>query len=455
MHGKHPWLASLLLAPTVGLVLSGCGAARRPVPGEGATGRPAAERIRPATERAPATSAAVEETLAALKRNAKAERSKWRTKTFEEFERSVYKEPGEGGKYIVSGDTPITDRKQLQEFFETRIKQDPPETRPGALAVMRTGGQDAVWNSTQKRQLTYCVSTGFGSRHQQVVADMEAATGAWEQVADVDFVHLAAQDASCNAGNANVVFDVRPVNVNGQYLARAFFPNEPRGACNVLIDESAFQLDPSGKLMLVGILRHELGHTLGWRHEHTRPQSGACFEDADWRPITEYDRLSVMHYPQCNGGGDWSLTLTKFDDNGAACVYGPAAGFEVDTTICQGPTPAPPSPCSPQTQTFRDQKVAKGKEKAYGPFTVSPGTRLEAKMTGKGTSPGDPDLYVQFGEAPARAQGKFACRPYLSGADEACSLDVPAGKTKAFVTVYGYAAGTYDLAVTHVTGGQP
>ena len=131
------------------------------------------------------------------------------------------------------------------------------------------------------------------------------------------------------------MFDIRPVDVEGQYLARAFFPNEERAERNLLIDESSFHLDADGALQLVGILRHELGHTLGWRHEHTRPESGTCFEDNNWRPLTDYDRFSVMHYPQCNGGADWSLKLTYLDKNGAACVYGAAPGFQVDPQICQ------------------------------------------------------------------------------------------------------------------------
>ena len=49
-------------------------------------------------------------------------RDYWKDKTFEEFERSVYREPWQGGKYIVDGDTPIADKKQLQEFFEMRVK---------------------------------------------------------------------------------------------------------------------------------------------------------------------------------------------------------------------------------------------------------------------------------------------------------------------------------------------
>ena len=220
------------------------------------------------------------EAQAAAEQAAREDRGRFRGTTFEEFEATVYKEPFEGGKYIVNGDTPIADRKHLQEFFEEKIQREPGPVPDGTveLIVHQVGGLDAVWNSADKRALTYCVSTAFGPRHNQVVADMAAATQPWEQVADVRFVHLAGQDASCTASNQNVVFDVRPVDVNGQYLARAFFPNEARSARNVLIDQSSFELSPTGNLQLTGILRHELGHALGFRHEHTRPQSGACFE---------------------------------------------------------------------------------------------------------------------------------------------------------------------------------
>jgi hypothetical protein len=403
-----------------------------------------------------ATPAAIEEARAQVLRKDRAQRALWASKTFEEFEQSVYQEPFPGGKYIVNGDVAIADRKQLQEFFETRIKQEPIQTRPGMLILARAAGQDAVWNSTQKKQITYCVSTAFGARKAAVVSAMQAATDAWQQVADVAFVYVASQDSACTASNANVMFDVRPVNVNGEYLARAFFPNEPRAVSNVLIDETAFQLDPNGKLTLIGILRHELGHTLGWRHEHTRPESGTCFEDTDWRPLTSYDSFSVMHYPQCNGAGDWSLTLTNLDKNGAACLYGAAPGFVIDPTMVLNPasclsatTPTPtPAPCGQQqVKVLTDQRVARGEEKSYPVFNVTPGSRFEVKMIGDGTAPGDPDLYVQFGGAPTRTA--YACRPYASGPAETCALDVPPGRTTAFVMVHGYTAAAYDLTVTY------
>lgn len=378
-----------------------------------------------------------------LEENAKAERESWKNKTFEEFKAQTYKEPFEDGKFIVNGDTPIMDEKHLKEFFD-RI-----QGRAG-LSINTVNGQDTAWNSVEKRQLTYCVSTAFGQNYDAMVSDIKAAAKTWESVAAVDYIHVAGEDASCNASNPNVLFDVRPVNVNGQYLARAFFPDEPRSARNVLVDNTSFQLDPTGKLSLQGILRHELGHTLGFRHEHTRPDSGTCFEDNNWRPLTSYDAFSVMHYPQCNGQGDWALTLTAIDKSGAACVYDPAPGFTIDTSICQGAEPTPgPVACGPKTETFADQQVAKNAWNSYGPFPVTPGTLVEIAMHGE-QNPGDPDLYVRFDQDPQT--NAYDCRPYLSGAEETCSLDVPANVTATHVRVRGYSLGNYSLTVTHTPG---
>ncbi len=387
----------------------------------------------------------LEQAYAIAARVAQERRRAAAAQTFEEFQASVLRDPG--GKYIVDGDTAIADAKQLREFFEQRIASDSSETLRGSLVSARPGVQAALWNRAQRRSLTYCVSHAFSARHAAVVAALEEAARAWEQVAVLDFAHAPSQDAGCSAANAAVVFDVRPVS-NAGYLARAFSPNEPRSARNLLIDDASFALDPPpSRLQLAGVLRHSLGHALGFRHEQTRPEAGSCFEDDEWRPLTSYDALSVMHYPQCNGGGDWSLALTARDRNGAACVYGAAPGFAVDPQLC----PDPPEPIEPdlgeRARSYPSQRVVPNQERFYGPFAVKPGTRFEAQITGRGASPGDPDLYVRFGERPTSAS--HACRPYLPGADESCALDVPLAAAQAFVLVRGHAEGSYDLGVRH------
>ncbi|WP_375766910.1 M12 family metallo-peptidase [Archangium gephyra] len=121
---------------------------------------------------------------------------------------------------------------------------------------------------------------------------------------------LAAQGDTSTTGQGLAVY----------YLARAFFPNSSRSGCNVLIDSSGFTM--TGAVTLTGVLRHELGHTLGFRHEHTRSTSSGCYEDSQWRALTStYDRYSVMHYPQCNGLNTGDLILTSLDKSGARSLY--------------------------------------------------------------------------------------------------------------------------------------
>lgn len=350
--------------------------------------------------------------------------------TWDEFQSLIYQEPGTG-LYIVDGDTPIEGEKRLREFYDEKIASG-----SGALSVNRNGSTDDKWNDTQKKNLTYCVNkTKFGTRYNAVVQAMAAASGAWQTVADVKFVHVVAQDSNCTSSNSAVVFDVNPVNANGQYIARAFFPYQSRSTRNVLIDDSAFT--SSGDPSLTAVLRHELGHTLGFRHEHTRPESGTCFEDNSWRALTPYDSDSVMHYPQCNGTGGWTLELTSLDAQGAASLYGaPSTGSEPQ------PEPQPTTP----TETVNGT-VAKGKTISYGPYSVKAGTTFTVVMSGSG----DPDLYVRFGSKPTTSS--YDCRPYKDGAAEVCTLTVPATASAAYIMVSGYTASTFKLELTYTKGG--
>ncbi|MDQ2090828.1 matrixin family metalloprotease [Marimonas arenosa] len=381
----------------------------------------------------PAEGARELERLARAAREASAELS------FEAFrDQTLYVE--ETGKYYVNGDTPIRNEKLLREFWEQNVRSEPPQGEDGTpeFTVMSVGGLDQIWSVADRHRLTYCVSHAFGSRHALVVGDMQAAIAAWEAVADIDFIYVAAEDDDCNNGNDRVMFDVRPVNAGGQFLAAAFFPNDPRSDRSVVIDPSSFQLDPNGNLTLRGILRHELGHTVGGRHEHTRPEAGVCFEDSDWRGVTDYDAFSVMHYPQCNGMGDWSLTLTAMDKSGVACLYGAATGFQIDTSICM---PAGGAPV-PVIESFGPFQIAQGAMQMVMQAPVVPGSRFRAEMTGSG----DPDLYVKL-DGPALVSS-YDCRPYTAGADETCDFEVPAGRSLVSVAVHGYEAGEFSVTVT-------
>jgi hypothetical protein len=177
--------------------------------------------------------------------------------------------------------------------------------------------------------LTYCVlKKSFGSddaeaNYQKVVENMWKAARAWEKTCNVKFDHRADLDGSPAGSHPDgVVFPVRELDVGGALIAAAFFPNDPLERRRLLIDPSYYsptmQFDPTG------VLRHELGHVLGFRHEHIRSQAPPICQGEDPEGtfnITDYDPRSVMHY-FCGGFGSLDLAITEIDRIGAQVVYG-------------------------------------------------------------------------------------------------------------------------------------
>ncbi len=235
--------------------------------------------------------------------------------TFQQFQSSTFKDTDQ--QYIVNGDEPISGTGDLKAYYD-RMIHGSEEAMEEGLVVNTVYGVDDKWSASQVGNLTYCVSTKFGSRYTDVVNAMAAGAQLWEDASSaIDYVHVPSQDSACTTRNKSVVFSVEPV-ATTQYIARAFFPSTPKRSRNVLVDDSIWS---SGSWTPANIMGHELGHTLGFRHEHTRPESGTCFEDNNWRPLTPYDSSSIMHYPQCNGTSS-NLSMTATDRQGAAALYG-------------------------------------------------------------------------------------------------------------------------------------
>ncbi|MGM0559401.1 MAG: M12 family metallopeptidase [Myxococcota bacterium] len=244
--------------------------------------------------------------------------------TFEEFREHVYCEP-DTDVCIVEGDIPIEGGEEaLRDYYEERI-----EGAATSLSVAQQEGVDLRWPRAQRFDLTYCVSDGFGDRQTEVVSAMGQATATWEQYAYVKFRYVPQADSDCDTNNPDILFPITVAPEFATYFARAFFPDAEGDTRQVRVNMPAFDRSSQRdseigrNLTLAGIMRHELGHVLGFRHEHTRPEAGSrwCYEDENYRPVTEYDANSVMHYPQCNGEGDWSLELTDRDHEGAKFFY--------------------------------------------------------------------------------------------------------------------------------------
>ncbi|CAA9398864.1 matrixin family metalloprotease [uncultured Nocardioides sp.] len=237
--------------------------------------------------------------------------------SFKKFERSTYR--AADGQYLVNGDEPIGSTHSLREFYRGVTGKTAKANRHRAhgLIVNRVSGRDDRWSSTTARNLTYCVSNYFGSSKTAIVNAMAQGAAMWESSSSrVNFVYVPSQDANCRTSNNTVLFSVEPVQTS-QYIARAFFPSTSDYQRNVLVDDSIF----TSGWAPGNVLGHELGHTLGFRHEHTRPEAGTCFEDNNWRALTGYDSASIMHYPQCNGTSS-DLRFSATDGTGVRALYG-------------------------------------------------------------------------------------------------------------------------------------
>ncbi len=229
---------------------------------------------------------------------------------------------------VVEGDL-LLDEKKLARYAEERAELEARHERGFDVAPQELVG--IVDDDNRKVRwkkglvLTYAVlraSFDGEARYQQVVKAMAQATADWEATCGVNFRHEAAADKG-GEGCPTPLFTVELVNAGGRFIASAFFPNDPPEERRVVIDPSFFKenlgFDP------VGVLRHELGHVLGFRHEHIR--SGApplCpNEPLDHTiDLTEYDPKSVMHY-FCGGVGDPKLAITEVDRRGSQLLYGP------------------------------------------------------------------------------------------------------------------------------------
>jgi Astacin (Peptidase family M12A) len=97
----------------------------------------------------------------------------------------------------------------------------------------------------------------------------------------------------------------------------------------VVIDPSFF--DSGHGFNKVGVLRHELGHVLGFRHEHIRSEAPpGCPGEPLFGTIvaTDYDPKSVMH-DFCGDVGSKELEITDLNYQGAQRLYGlPLSSFQ-------------------------------------------------------------------------------------------------------------------------------
>jgi hypothetical protein len=251
------------------------------------------------------------------------------TEIFEELKRTRRSVLIDGNAfYVVEGDLLLTTDQLLAYAFDRAAGQAAADNlaRSQQALIGITDDSNRIVRWKKGLVLTYCVRKDTfttDEQYQRVVAAMRQATGDWEATCGVNFAYLPEFDTGNPPAPGQVLFDVRGYDAGGRYVAVSFFPNDQPDRRHIYIDPTFFA--PNLGFNPAGVLRHELGHVLGFRHEQISSGAPAiCPKEALDHTIdlTKYDPHSVMHY-FCGDVGTRELAITEIDRQGSRLVYGP------------------------------------------------------------------------------------------------------------------------------------
>lgn len=233
---------------------------------------------------------------------------------------------------VMQGDLILT-RTEALELLKQSCLGAQGQPRRGRLATelnfaVSSSGAAEIW-SRSKRALSYAVDRRtFASdeTYQRVVGLMQAAAKDWVAACPecgFSFEHRQSLDAgeariaTGSPGPGEVTFVVRYLPSETEFIAAAFFPNDPVYKRNLYIAPSFFTSD----FAPVGVLRHELGHVIGYRHEHLGVVGCPPEDTRIWRSVAGYTPNSVMHY-LCGRGGTRTLEIVDADRRQHRMHYG-------------------------------------------------------------------------------------------------------------------------------------
>lgn len=219
------------------------------------------------------------------------------------------------------------------------------------------------WGESRKLELSYCVGFMPGedaerqANYHKTIRALHSTMAEWERVTGANFVHIVADDtpdedpaflvlgdgsrvdrAQCASGT-NAYFGMFSYNSDWDGVTNAVPQswNDPDleplggGVLPRLLQVDSLIIGSFGDAPLLSLLRHELGHVIGFDHEEGNVPDQPC-EIPDPRPLTPVDASSIMTTPSqaCDGVlSDTADHLTPRDRLSAFFLqHTPRARFE-------------------------------------------------------------------------------------------------------------------------------
>ena len=231
----------------------------------------------------------------------------------------------------------VVSEDQLIALYLQRYGVEQPLSTSGfrSLVNCRDDGLDNVWSVANKIDITYCFGTFTTSGlRDNVEGMMRRSTMDWERAGDVNFIHVPMPAEECDCIFAKDVesnpecedntdrarLRVREADLSVGHPARAGFPGNT--VLELKVDKAADNTNEK----LYRLITHELGHVLGFMHEHLRYDNSNTLSDCSlgskWRTVTDPDSHSIMGYGHCGGidGATSPDVISPLDRLGAAFV---------------------------------------------------------------------------------------------------------------------------------------
>lgn len=227
--------------------------------------------------------------------------------------------------YIVEGDILLPANEYL-EYKLSNIVRNPSQYKMKPKLIIGFDGQTKkVLKWDENYIIKYAIDRkSFLTKDQYniVKENMEKAYKEWETTCNVKFEYVNSLDNDkILVPSEELTFVVKGLNTNDKFIASAFFPNTEIKNRLLYVDPKYFTTTYNQ----IGVFRHEIGHILGFKHEHLRDGAPlACKGErlGSVKPFGgDYDPQSVMHY-FCGQKGTIHLTITDIDRKGSQEIYG-------------------------------------------------------------------------------------------------------------------------------------